>query len=140
VKEKAQYNLINALKSEHLKRKNWTCTVPVDEQQQQQECASSTIPTGESPDPGDESDVFQAERILDERINRDTSMKEYFIKWKGYDIKDSTWVPEVGVKKYIWFLLSLLTPVIFLISSSLCFFFSTGRETLLHRILCRFLQ
>lgn len=97
VKEKAQYNLINALKSEHLKRKNLSCTVP-DDEPQQQECASTIVPSGESPDQGDESDVFQAERILDERINRDTSMKEYYVKWKGYDIKDSTWVPEVGIK------------------------------------------
>ena len=143
VKEKAQYNLINALKSEHLKRKNMSCTL--HDEQQRKKMVSITLPSGESPAQIDESDVFQAERIIDERINADTSMKEYYIKWKGYDVKDSTWVSEViainnvclkGMDIFFSFSLSHCCSI----PHGPIIVFPTSRETLSHRILFRFLQ
>jgi hypothetical protein len=47
VKEKAQYNLINALKSEHLKRKDMSYTL--HDEQQKKIIGSITAPSGESP-------------------------------------------------------------------------------------------
>ncbi|XP_044764588.1 chromobox protein homolog 1-like [Coccinella septempunctata] len=40
-----------------------------------------------------EGEEFIVEKILDSRINS-KGVKEYFLKWIGYDDKDNTWEPE----------------------------------------------
>ncbi|EGD74825.1 hypothetical protein PTSG_12531 [Salpingoeca rosetta] len=44
------------------------------------------------PLPDGESDEYEVERILDERVRR--GKRQYLIKWAGYDINDSTWINE----------------------------------------------
>lgn len=42
-------------------------------------------------------DVYQAEQILDERKSQTASGKEYYIKWKGFSVEESTWEPEGNI-------------------------------------------
>ncbi len=39
----------------------------------------------------DESEEFEVEKILQKRIFK--NKVEYLVKWKGYDVYDSTWEP-----------------------------------------------
>lgn len=41
----------------------------------------------------DEPEEYTVEKIIDSRINAH-GVKEYFLKWIGYDDKDNTWEPE----------------------------------------------
>ncbi|EGD76334.1 hypothetical protein PTSG_11674 [Salpingoeca rosetta] len=53
----------------------------------------NTRPNDEPPPlPDGESDEYEVERILDERVRR--GKRQYLIKWAGYDINDSTWINE----------------------------------------------
>lgn len=38
-------------------------------------------------------DEYTVEKIIDSRIN-DNGVKEYLLKWNGYEEKDNTWEPE----------------------------------------------
>jgi hypothetical protein len=44
----------------------------------------------------DSNEEFEVERILDKRVLANDSI-EYFIKWKGYSIKESTWEPLLNL-------------------------------------------
>ncbi|XP_063929711.1 chromobox protein homolog 3-like [Zophobas morio] len=48
-----------------------------------------------SPSPDEETapEEYVVEKIIDSRINAH-GVKEYFLKWIGYDDKDNTWEPE----------------------------------------------
>jgi hypothetical protein len=50
---------------------------------------SNTIPTEIIPD---ENDVFEVDRILNERIVN--NKKEYRVRWLGFKQKDDSWIPE----------------------------------------------
>ncbi|EGC38799.1 hypothetical protein DICPUDRAFT_28057, partial [Dictyostelium purpureum] len=39
-----------------------------------------------------ENDIYYVEKILSKRIRG--GIKEYLIKWEGYDIKEATWEAE----------------------------------------------
>ena len=48
----------------------------------------------------DDNEEFEVEKILKQRKNENNGF-EYLIKWKGYEINESTWEPEenlVGCK------------------------------------------
>jgi hypothetical protein len=45
----------------------------------------------------------QMEKIIDQRIGKNTRRKtyfEYFIKWKGHPIEDVSWENEADIQKY----------------------------------------
>jgi len=94
-KEKSSSNLANALRSELTRRK--LAARPFysnnDDEQQRRLPTSTTSPSNSAETAG----VFQAERIIDERIRKDTLTKEYLIKWKGYGVEDCTWEPEKNI-------------------------------------------
>ncbi|XP_072394665.1 chromobox protein homolog 1-like [Diabrotica undecimpunctata] len=46
-----------------------------------------------SPDPDEPIEEYTVEKIIDSRIN-ERGVKEYLLKWIGYDHKDNTWEPE----------------------------------------------
>ncbi|CAG9853551.1 unnamed protein product [Phyllotreta striolata] len=46
-----------------------------------------------SPEPEETGEEYIVEKIIDCRIN-EHGVKEYLLKWKGYDDKDNTWEPE----------------------------------------------
>jgi hypothetical protein len=48
-----------------------------------------------SPSPTEDTnpEEYVVEKIIDSRINAH-GVKEYFLKWIGYDDKDNTWEPE----------------------------------------------
>ncbi|KAJ8966168.1 hypothetical protein NQ314_003700, partial [Rhamnusium bicolor] len=46
-----------------------------------------------SPHPEETNEEYIVEKIIDDRIN-DRGVKEYLLKWIGYDNKDNTWEPE----------------------------------------------
>ncbi|KAL1500826.1 hypothetical protein ABEB36_006261 [Hypothenemus hampei] len=48
-----------------------------------------SVAPGEQPAP----EEYVVEKIIDSRIN-ERGVKEYFLKWIGYDDKDNTWEPE----------------------------------------------
>lgn len=56
---------------------------------------SSPVPAVADP-PGPEE--YVVEKIIDSRIN-EQGVKEYFLKWIGYDDKDNTWEPEENLGK-----------------------------------------
>ncbi|EGC35722.1 hypothetical protein DICPUDRAFT_24132, partial [Dictyostelium purpureum] len=39
-----------------------------------------------------DDDIYYVEKILSMRIRR--GIKEYLIKWEGYDVKEATWEAE----------------------------------------------
>lgn len=51
---------------------------------------SSPVPTPAEPAAPEE---YVVEKIIDSRIN-EHGVKEYYLKWIGYDDKDNTWEPE----------------------------------------------
>ena len=94
-KEKSSSNLANALRSELTRRKLSARPFYSNNDEEQQRCLpTSTLSPSNS---AETAGVFQAERIIDERIRKDTFTKEYLIKWKGYGVEDCTWEPEVRI-------------------------------------------
>ncbi|ENN81597.1 chromobox protein homolog 3 isoform X2 [Dendroctonus ponderosae] len=51
---------------------------------------SSPVPAAADPPAPEE---YVVEKIIDSRVN-EQGVKEYFLKWIGYDDKDNTWEPE----------------------------------------------
>ncbi|XP_044260091.1 chromobox protein homolog 3-like isoform X2 [Tribolium madens] len=49
--------------------------------------------TSPSPDDDTAPEEYVVEKIIDSRINT-SGVKEYYLKWIGYDDKDNTWEPE----------------------------------------------
>ena len=41
--------------------------------------------------------VYDIERIVRRRKNKQTGIKELFVKWKGYGDKYNSWIPETNV-------------------------------------------
>nr|QYV43167.1 heterochromatin protein 1a [Colaphellus bowringi] len=46
-----------------------------------------------TPEPEETGEEYIVEKIIDSRINSN-GVKEYLLKWIGYDDKDNTWEPE----------------------------------------------
>lgn len=40
------------------------------------------------------ADMYEVEAILTHRLSKDKKETEYFVKWKGYEDKHNSWVPE----------------------------------------------
>eukprot|EP00493_Phyllostaurus_siculus_P021362 UN21689 len=57
--------------------------------------ATSCSPTQEDNDEVEQSSHYKVERILKERSNG--SIKEFLVRWDGYDSTHDTWEPEEGV-------------------------------------------
>ncbi|CAH2010598.1 unnamed protein product [Acanthoscelides obtectus] len=60
---------------------------------------SSPVPPTKTPTAipaSTEPDEYFVERIIDSRVN-EKGIKEYYIKWSGYDEKDNSWEPEYNV-------------------------------------------
>lgn len=51
---------------------------------------NSPVPVATDPPAPEE---YVVEKIIDSRVN-EHGVKEYFLKWIGYDDKDNTWEPE----------------------------------------------
>ena len=49
------------------------------------------------------NDLFEVEKILDERINNNNNESEFLIKWKGYTAEENSWEPlrNLGKCQYL---------------------------------------
>lgn len=54
---------------------------------------SKSKKTSPEPDAEEPIEEYTVEKIIDSRIN-ERGVKEYLLKWIGYDDKDNTWEPE----------------------------------------------
>jgi hypothetical protein len=92
-RENASTGLEHALRAELRKRKNG-----MGSYMSKETAATTTTTEAALFTEAEETGVYQAERILDERMVkvRGVALKQYLIKWKGFSLAESTWEPEVS--------------------------------------------
>jgi hypothetical protein len=45
----------------------------------------------------DGEEEYEVEEILNDRINKQKKTKQYFIRWKGYEASEDSWVDEKDI-------------------------------------------